>query len=118
MKIRSQFVSNSSSTSFCVVGVSDSDYIKMICEKIGIDPGIDYPDSNYVGHGVYISDDLDLLIYGCSSYVEAIGFDAKSYLEKNTLSYMKKLFHAYILENYGIDIPIHLIGLEFGESGG
>ena len=46
MKVRSGFVSNSSSSSFVLVGIEDSEYCSRVIEKLGIDIAyIEYEDS-------------------------------------------------------------------------
>jgi len=140
MKIRNGFVSNSSSSSFCIVGVSDKTFIKILLEKdLGFHKnkqrGCDHPerDTPYCpqcGELMWVElMTVDTFGYGrdngkfISFYGEGpeccynAGLDAGDLLEKMTLPEAREYFQKLVKDKYDIDIPLSSIGLRFGEAG-
>ena len=126
MKIRNGFVSNSSTTSFAIIGLYVDDYdienqhesIKQLKEKV-IPKGQDvwelYKDKHW-GGWTDLGDGL--AGYGWDTDISYIGIDA---LEnwKNGMSYKEALetIRELIKEKYDIAIPEDQFGVFHGEAG-
>jgi len=117
MKIRQGFVSNSSSSSFLIIGIENDYLLKEITEKAGLTK------ENYYGDGEY-KDDNDIIFVGAiiNTYTkkiedfEYIGIEAKQLLKQGkTFDEVKKDFIKKIKTNYGIDIPEKEIDILYGE---
>jgi len=111
MKIRIGFVSNSSSTSFCVIGIENDLWIDLILEKAGVDrESISHPDQ-----GVFN------IIKGFNCYGDytprILGLDAKTSLDTMTLPQSKEHFKEVVNKKFGLNIPIEHIRLLYGEAG-
>ena len=111
MKIRTGFVSNSSSSSFCVIGVR-SDNKKNLLNKLQLDL-----EKDYLGHGCYSSRDTNLSIYGDGYDFAIIGFEAQTALEGQTLKEVKKQFSDYMKTKYHLCIPPDSVQFLYGETG-
>ncbi len=112
MKIRNGFVSNSSSTSFCIIGVENTSIIKQIIEAENKNFGENGKDMLEYGYnkGKFV------IFYG-NYDVYDVGIDAKPLLQEMDIKQAKKWFQKYIKDNLRIDIPLEKIDLFFGEAG-
>ena len=114
MKIRKGFVSNSSSSSFLIVGTTSETIIKEVATKMG---KYDVTEDEF-------NIDLD---YGCSteeffnfygSYEpNYIGIDVSKKIKTTSFEDLRKEFKDILMNNYNIDISLSDIDLHFGESG-
>ena len=127
MKIRQGFVSNSSSTSFCIVGVGGQNLsnevfravmkksktsIEKASEAFGYGVG-DIGGVSFCGIGPYgaktMDEALEQMELNCS------GFSAEELLENNSLVEARKIVSDRFKE-FGVDVPVSKIDLCFGES--
>lgn len=114
MKYRPGFVSNSSSSSFVIVGVSDDDIMKEIAKKDGKFLDGEYQDID-CGYG--IDDSCAIDYYGSYEEPYYMGIDISKKLEEKILPELKKEFQQKVKEEYGIDVPLDKIKLHYGEVG-
>lgn len=110
LKIRTDFVTNSSSSSFLIVGVGNEKYVNLVAEKLGFDPN-----SDWLEYGSWSKKDIVLL--GYDSDVYWAGFNAESMLETMNLKEARIVVQNAFKSELGIDIPIEEIDLYFGEAG-
>jgi hypothetical protein len=115
MKIRKGLVSNSSSSSFCIIGIA-GDFVDTIAERAGFDI-----DDHYLSYGEWTQVDgkpieyKDFLFLG-NYEIDWIGFSAPEKLaEEKTLSEIKHEFIRAIFENFNISIPFDEVGFYYGE---
>ena len=106
MKVRNGFVTNSSSSSFCIIGVNDENLIK----RMLIAEGINNENTEY---GVLEGNLLDY--YGSSGYFYNAGKTAEELLETMTIPEAVKYMQKYIKENFFIDVELDQIGFFYGE---
>lgn len=118
MKVRNGFVSNSSSSSFCILGIDNSKLIKELFERDVFDEGQyqEYHDEIYFGYGTCIGKYLEYYGEGLS-YPIAAGLDATETLSDMSINQAKEYFTAYVKENMGIDIDPKYVNLHYGEAG-
>jgi hypothetical protein len=112
MKFRQGFVSNSSSTSFCIIGTDDTSIIQQLALAEGKDFECD-KNLNFhygVNSGKYIN------FFGDDRPYYA-GADAKPILETMTLIEARKYFVKYVKEKLHRTISVDNVDLFFGESG-
>jgi len=120
MKIRTGFVSNSSSSSFCVVGTDNKQEINKILKYIGIkleDGQIPWEDKYPNGFedgdfGQFTYDDL--IIVGQTPYI--IGLSAEEILENTTLKETRKNIIKTLNSKYGTKLEERDIQFHYGES--
>lgn len=110
MKIRSGFVSNSSSSSFCVIGTTYN--IEEIAKKDGIN------DESF-RYGVADGKVLQYHGNGFGEYDDEVigGLDAAKVLETMTIPEAKLHLQKLIKTKFKIDVPLDQISFEFGERG-
>lgn len=108
MKVRLDFVTNSSSSSFIIVGLSDSERIKQLQvaenkKEIECDYGVDY--------GEVVN------FYGYYHEPYYVGIDIENLIETMTLPQIKEYFKNLIKDKYNIEIHQSEIELQYGEVG-
>lgn len=91
MKVREGFVSNSSSSSFCIIGAPIEHISKDDAEKVK------WKDKH--GHADYVG--------------EYIGLNAEELLMDKTIPQASEHVQRYFKETYDIDIPLEYIGFYF-----
>jgi hypothetical protein len=119
MKIRTGFVSNSSSSSFLIIGTNKSHIIKNLLEK---DKDLDCHDCSYGVteserginyYGGYFGSDVKEENIQLPDYA---GIEAKEMLEKETVSELRKYFVGLVKRKYGIEIEDEDVDLFYGET--
>jgi hypothetical protein len=106
MKIRSGFVSNSSSSSFCVVGINNEDLVGDICEAIQAKSTKKYPRDSIYEKFCYFED---------SSEGNVLGINLVSMLKKEFLDKLKAQVREEIEKESGIKVPVEEIIVLSGE---
>jgi len=114
MKYRNGFVSNSSSSSFVIIGVSDDTIMQQIAFKDGKFEDGEYRD---VDCDYGIDHSCALNYYGSCGEPYYIGMDISKKLEEKILPELKKEFKQKVEEEYKIDIPLNKIEFYYGEVG-
>jgi hypothetical protein len=109
MKIRTGFVSNSSSSSFCIIGTDNTDLIKKIAEADDV-----FIDDMLFDRGAYCSKNIQY--YGDYSPWYA-GIDAEEILNRMTIPEAKKHVSKLLSEKLNLDIPPAELDFLFGEAG-
>lgn len=114
-KIRLGFVSNSSSSSFCIIGTSNKNIISKCLEVDKIDWS-DLENTDY-GYGELKTKKLNY--YGTyeEDYPYYAGIEAEKFLEDKTIPEAKKYFINYIKENYNETISLKEVEFIYGECG-
>jgi len=114
MKVRSGFVSNSSSSSFIIIGVSDD----TLMEQIAVEDG-KFSDGEYknieCGYGVDSGKVINY--YGYWGEPQYIGIDIAKKLENQILPELRKEFKDKIKKEFNLNIPLSKIKLYYGEVG-
>jgi hypothetical protein len=132
MKVRSSFVSNSSSSSYAILGVGHTEFIEGIYDELGLteqeaeDPDICYKrllDFGFreLDYGIYLKDNLTVAgISWCG--IACVGLDLSRIALDNygdlTLNQIKEAVREAIENEFGIRVDIADIGVYSGESGG
>ena len=110
MKTRNGFVSNSSSSSFCIIGTEYM--IEEIAKKDGV------KDEDF-GYGMAEGKVLEYHGNGFGDDYDAVsgGLNAEKLLTKMTIPQAKLHLKQLIKKKFDIDVPIEQISFEFGERG-
>lgn len=126
MKIRQGFVSNSSSSSFLIIGLEkewrgDNSLVESIlrAEKVPFEDNDDGDDEFYEQHGQFdYPSKAGFKFYGSEREIYYLGWDAKELFERNkTLHQIKIELQEKVLQELDIKIALDKINLHFGETG-
>jgi len=119
MKIRIGFVSNSSSSSFLIIGTEKSHIIETLLKK-------EKATDDSLHYNIKESDSGIIYIGGCfeedaeeESDIELpdyAGLEAKDLLENKNVSELRDYFVEFVKKNYGIEIREEDVDLFYGES--
>ncbi len=112
MKIRLGFISNSSSSSFCLVGTSNKYVIDELAAKEGLNFGEDGNAELSHGncHGAYV-------VFVGYDEPEVVGIEIDALLEDLNLKQLRQVFHGLVQNKFNVDVPIEYIDLHYGEWG-
>lgn len=111
MKTRIGFVSNSSSSSFLIIGVCNS----LLLQKVAEADGLDMEDFPYLCYGSYQSKS-GLEYYGCDEPTY-VGISVGDLLETMTLPEARLHVREIIRQKVGVDVPVDKLELYYGEAG-
>ena len=129
MKIRQGFVSNSSSSSFVIVGLMYGKEFHKVTEELKLDPE-SYPEGwpdrddgeppvgfDYGDHGQYQSKEDGLVLIDSEDGIDGIGIHASKFLKKDlrVSEIGEKL--AEILKKRGVEVSASAFELHVGTSG-
>ena len=113
MKMRSGFVSNSSSTSFCVIGTSSKEYVNRLADAEGF--LFDASNWNLLSWGQ--AEGKVITFYGSDHEAYVAGIDATKVLAHRSIAEARKWFQLEIGTLLGVNIPLNEIDLYYGEAG-
>jgi hypothetical protein len=117
MKIRQGFVSNSSSSSFCIIGVT-GDIAKTLARKEHLSSLYDEEGEWDYGHGEYwCKSDSILKYYGDGEEVYYAGIDAEELLNSMTVPEIATEFTKVCKDALGINVNPEQVKLRYGEVG-
>jgi hypothetical protein len=121
MKIRNGFVSNSSSSSFCIIGTTYNSEIAKLVKAEGKNF------THYDEESESWIEGTDYLGYGCDSGKvvmfygddgpEYVGVEAVDLLEQHSLPEARKAFCKLVKECLNVDIDPRFVDLHYGEAG-
>lgn len=114
MRYRDGFVSNSSSSSFLIVGTYNREIIKKVAEKMGKYNPVQDEYSVECSYGYEVNDHFNF--YG-SYDPEYMGIDVSKKIKSQTFQELQKEFQQIIQDKYGVEIHQGDIDLYFGEVG-
>ena len=116
MKIRNGFVSNSSSSSFCIIAVKDNYSINELGNAEGFKIfSRELQDNVVISHGVL--EGKVLKFFGSYSHVFYVGIDAEELLRTMSIPEACNKFSELVKKEFDIDLPENSINFYFGECG-
>jgi len=117
MKIRISFVSNSSSSSFCIIGIKNEDLLKQLAKAEGKDfswdEGYD-EDKDQLDYG---RNEAKVVIFYGYDQPEYAGIDIDGIDEDKSIKQIKKDFVEVVKKKLKVDIPISKVKIFYGEAG-
>jgi hypothetical protein len=121
MKYRQGFVSNSSSTSFCIIGVDKWEMWwigeNSLVEVLWLADGMSLDEDELSNHLSYGHERGNHFQFYGDYEPEYVGYDANELLETMTIPQAKTWFKEQVLRLYGLDIPESIVGFHVGEAG-
>jgi len=108
MKYRIGFVSNSSSSSFCIIGIDKAEIIKELLNKEHI---------SEIRLEFGMMDGKNVIYYGSDGEIYYAGSSIKEFAEDVSIRDMKKAFKEKIQSTLGIKLNLQDIKLLYGEIG-
>lgn len=114
MKVRVGFVSNSSSSSFLIVGTQDSSIIKAVAQKLG---KYDLANNKFTVECSYGYKTTEHFNFYGGYDPEYLGLDVSKKIKTKPYSELVKEFQDTLKKNYDIEIHASDIDLHFGECG-
>jgi hypothetical protein len=125
MKIRAGFVSNSSSSSFLMIGTSDKNICAAIAQQAGIPEDLDafwdWVAENATGYGTASFEDIDIVTDPCSDTMVwcvgiMVGGDEESERDIDGLGKVRDRAIKILSKCSGMNVPCSKVKLIFGES--
>lgn len=118
MKYRSGFVSNSSSASFCIIGINDDEEMikKILLAENLIDEDYKAEEGYYDDYCLSDAKTVELYGYEGDDYPCYAGIDAEKLLKTMTIPEACEHVSKEIKEKLGIDIPVNKISFHYGEA--
>jgi len=107
MKVRTGFVSNSSSSSFCILGTSDEKIIKQIDKALEEK----YPDDEIMD----LYDDFGFEFHNETEDGDVLGLNIKEVFTKEVIKEAATIVQLKIKEKSGIEIPLNKLDIIWGE---
>ena len=114
MKIRNGFVSNSSSSSFLIVGTTSETIIKEVAKKMG---KYDEAKDEYEVELSYGYEYCDFFNFYGSYEPGYLGIDVSKKIKTVPFEDLRKEFKDILMKKYDVDISLEKIDLYFGEVG-
>jgi hypothetical protein len=121
MKIRIGFVSNSSSSSFCIIGVDNFHFIQYLAEAEGFNIKsyeiLNHEDRDiHLEYGILKGKVVDFFGYDYTT-VKFAGIDAEKLLQTMTIPEACNEFADIIWKKFDIHLPENSINFHFGQCG-
>ena len=113
MKIRTGFVSNSSSSSFCIIGTENANVIYKLLKAEEID--LDSDENNYIDNGVIGGKVVNFYDGVSGEQPYYAGVDAEPLLKETNIPQACKKFQEMVEKSLGVKIPLSSVKFLYGE---